>query len=67
MLIHKSQFIGYKLNSAIGKLDKNKELIVQITQTPLKNKMEERMGNEPIVIKHTEDNNRVILTVSYFK
>lgn len=67
MLIHNSQLIGYNFKQAIEKLDNNKEIVVQLTQTPLKNKQEERMDNKPIVIRHIEDSKRVILTVSYFK
>lgn len=67
MLIHNSKLIGYDLKRAIEKLDNNKEIVVQLTQTSLKHKQEERMDNKQIVIRHIEDNKRVILTVSYFK
>lgn len=67
MLIHNSKLIGYDLKKAIEKLDNNKEIVVQLTQTSLKHKQEERMDNKQIVIRHIEDSKRVILTVSYFK
>lgn len=67
MVIHNSQLIGYDLKQAIEKLDNNKEIVVQLTQTPLKGKQEERIDKKPIVIRHIEDSKRVILTISYFK
>lgn len=67
MLIHNSQLIGYDLKHAIEKLDNNKEIVIQLTKTPLKEKIVERIDKKPIVIRHIEDSKRVILTVSYFK
>jgi len=37
-----------------------------MTQTLHKNKIDERKDKEPIVIKHIEDDDKVILTVSRF-
>ncbi len=67
MQSYESLFIGYSLNAVLGKINNSKELIIQTTMTPLKNKKEERLKTEAIILKHIEDNNRVVLTVSYFK
>ncbi len=67
MLNHQSSFIGYKYNAIKMLLDSNKELVIKKTQTVFKNKLEERINEEPIVIKHTEEDNKIVLTLSYFK
>ncbi len=67
MLPHFSQLIGYELDKAIKKTSNDKEIVIRLTQTPFKDKMRTRMDNKPIVIKHIENDKRVILTVGYFK
>lgn len=60
-------FIGHELSYAIENIDRNKEIVIKLTQTPFKDKIIERMGNKPIVVRQIEDSKRVILTISYFK
>lgn len=67
MIFKNSKIIGFELNSVIESLDNDMKYEVQITKTPLKNKIEERINKEPIVIKYKEEGNMILLTASYFK
>ena len=61
------KFIGYKKDEVIQSIGEKTEIIIKMTQTPFKDKIEERVGSEPIVIKQKEDNGKLILTVTRFK
>ncbi len=67
MIYNKSILIGYELNHVIKNIEDTKDLVIQTTKTPLNSKIEERINNEPVIIKHVEDDDRIVLTVSYFK
>lgn len=59
--------IGYRLNDALLKLPHDKEIIVEVTKAPSvtdENTLDEL---KPIVVKHLEDEKRVVLTISYFR
>lgn len=68
-MVYNKSLIGYELNYVRENFlkDSNKQLIVEITKTPLSFKIEERKNNEPVVVKHLEDDDRIFLTVSCFK
>lgn len=68
-MVNNKTLIGYELNYAIDKFLKGitKQLIIETTKTPLNYKLEERKHNEPVVIKHIENDERITLTISYFK
>lgn len=59
--------IGYRLNDALLKLPHDKEIIVEVTKAP--SVTDENAFDElkPIVVKHLEDEKRVVLTISYFR
>ncbi|NLN48474.1 MAG: hypothetical protein GX154_05185 [Clostridiales bacterium] len=68
-MVYNKSLIGYELNYVRENFlkDSNKQLIVEISKTPLSFKIEERKNNEPVVVKHLEDDDRIFLTVSCFK
>lgn len=59
--------IGYELNNSLSKLPHDKEIIIEETRSPLIHDENKSVYSNPIVIKQRESENRVILTVSYFK
>jgi len=59
--------IGYRLNDALLKLPHDKEIIVEVTKAP--SFTDENLLDKlnPIVVKHLENEKRVVLTISYFR
>lgn len=66
-MLPKKTLIGYKLNDALLELSNEKEIIVNVTKSPNINISDVANRYNHIVVKHTEDENNVYLTVSYFK
>ncbi len=66
-MLPKKTLIGYKLNDALLELSNEKEIIVNVTKSPNVNISGVTNCYNHIVVKHTEDENNVYLTVSYFK
>ncbi len=67
MKLNRANIIGYELNKIIESMGKDIQYIIKITKTPLKSKIEERIGKEPIIINYKEEGNKIVLTASYFK
>ncbi|MGI5998669.1 MAG: hypothetical protein ACOX89_08415 [Lutispora sp.] len=59
--------IGYRLNDALLKLPHDKEIIVEVTKAPSIAEENEFYNLNPIVVKHVENEERIVLTVSYFR
>ena len=59
--------IGYRLNDALLKLPHDKEIIVEVTKAPFITDEKVFDNQNPIVVKHLENEKRVVLTISYFR
>lgn len=59
--------IGYRLNDALLKLPHDKDIIVEMTKAPHANNENDQDLFEPIVVRQIEDEQKIVLTVSYFK
>lgn len=57
--------IGYRLDKALQLLN-NIPIDIIETTTPFEDKIEERQGNSPIVIRQKTKNDVVKLTITYF-
>lgn len=58
--------IGYKLEEALKLLGDGSKVNIDSTITPYEDKIEDRMGNSPIVVRQKTINDEIFLTVSYF-
>ena len=58
--------IGYKIDKALQIISEKRSVAVELTITPYKDKTEERQGNTPIVVRQKVENDRIILTTTYF-
>ena len=58
--------IGYKLDKALQLIGEKHSVAVDLTLTPYKDKIEERQGNTPIVVRQKVENDRIKLTTTYF-
>jgi hypothetical protein len=59
--------IGYKLDKALQLLGDKENIIIDTTSTPYQDKIEERQGNEPIVVRQKAINGKIKLTIAIFK
>jgi topoisomerase IA-like protein len=59
--------IGYTLDKALQLIGEKHSVAVESTITPYKDKIEERQGNTPIVVRQKVENDRIILTACLFK
>lgn len=59
--------IGYKLDKALELIGGKQNIIVDTTITPYEDKIEERQGNAPIVVRQKTKNGEIKLTTSFFK
>jgi len=59
--------IGYTIEKALQIIGSESNVIIDSTSTPYKDKIEERQGNIPIVVRQKVENSKIILTTSLFK
>lgn len=57
--------IGYKLDKALELIGDRQVIIIETT-TPYEDKIEERQGNTPIVVRQKAENGDIKLTTTYF-
>lgn len=58
--------IGYKLDKALQLIGDSYDIVVDTTATPYEDKMEERRGNPPVVVRQKVADGQIRLTASYF-
>ena len=58
--------IGYKLDKALELLGGKQNIIIDTTTTPYEDKIEERQGNAPIVVRQITKNDEIKLTTTHF-
>lgn len=59
--------VGYSLDKALKLIGEKYEIIVDSTITPYEDKIEERQGNTPIVVRQKIESDKIKLTISLFK
>ncbi len=59
--------IGYTIEKAIYLIGQDRTVIIDSTSTPYKDKIEERKGNTPVVVRQKEECGKILLTTSIFK
>lgn len=59
--------VGYKLDIALQLIGNKQKIEIETTSTPFIDKIEERKGNTPIVVRQKAENDVIKLTTSLFK
>lgn len=58
--------IGYKLDKALELIGDKQNVIIDTTTTPYEDKIKERQGNTPIVVRQKTENGEIKLTTACF-
>lgn len=58
--------IGYSIDKALIMIGEKYEVELDLTITPYRDKIEERQGNAPIVVRQKVENGKIRLMTTYF-